>query len=233
MVSATKARLHCCGLSHHDHTHPAGLDLDLAGTLCYGTGDNMTSAVLLLPGTSSATSWQDTHIRLLADKIARGANVTVLVPCVSPDAQSHAKRKHDTAEDPSSSCPPFNEASVNTLATHLRDAMSVTHVAVVGLFGNGAEVACACASAEEAEKLFKCAILALDTSHVPASLKLPTVLFQLKATSRQVIVEEPVAIRHTPLDAKAALFRSGSGTLYETAMRELLFWCKKHLHEWS
>lgn len=115
-MADSKARLHCCGAHHHDTHKPAGVTLILslvadnrpsAGSLqstthkddqrlsCYGTGENEDAAIVLLTGEDG--SWTDRRTRILADTIARGANVTVLVPHftlvhqgVPPDHQDHA-----------------------------------------------------------------------------------------------------------------------------------------------
>lgn len=231
--AASKARLHCCGGTHHDHSKPAGVDLDLHGTLCYGTGDNLDAAVLLLPGDDEDLGWQDLHMRLLADKIARGANVTVLVPYMLTAEASVGTRKRQRDKQDTINAKPLSVDAVNALATHLGGSMSVSHIAVIGLFGHGAEVCNACASAETATQLYKCSIVATFASQPAGELKIPTMSFSLNTAGEQTITESPIALRQIPTDADAEVFRTGSGAVYESVMRDLLFWCKKHLHEWS
>ena len=246
----TKARLHCCGAHHHDSHTPAGLLLDLNMTEnakesleCYGTGDNEESAILFLP--SIEYRWDDLHTRLFADRLARGANVTVLIPNLTVEStdtlvENGQKRTRDDAFHNNLSkttCMQQTPENLAQIATHLRHT---TGVQFLGTFGAHSEFSTleAAGYAEILPQIDCAVILSLQNAHQlqhpEAAVPTSTILLSSKP-SEQLISEDPVLTRQTTVVPHSGieLMKDEDSKGYTEVMKETLYFFKKHLHDWS
>lgn len=216
---------------------------------CYGTGENEDAAVLFLPDDSGTSfSLDDLHARLVADEIARGANVTVLMPRFSRQKRrraepGEAEEKEETAAAAGSSIP-YTEESCLALLTHLKSVMAVSYLGIFSPssptpISHALSSMAAAAAAAAPGVLLQCTVLvspSLDAWHTVDSHTVPTSLLVLDPVAKeQQVKEDPLLIRKTVIvtDSDPESVLRESHKQYNATMKEILYFFKKHLHDWS
>lgn len=258
-MSDSKARLHCCGAHHHDTHTPAGLDLVLSlehssperKVIAYGTGDNEDSAVIFLPS-QGLFEWDYLHTRLLADSIARGANITVLIPKLTNSKEQGSivtkvtqgiKRNNDAAFSSESETDAdlslANDlASIAELISHLKQKMNVSFI---GLLSSSDSIVLQDLTTTTSSTTLRhdldCAVLISNHSKVESqSFMVPITIIQFTNEKRDVeVIEDPVLVRRTSIasESGAECLNDSSNPQTHDAMKEILYFFKKHLHDWS
>lgn len=274
MADHSKGRLHCCG-GHGDRQvdRPTGLDLVLGdgGLSAYGTGDNVDSACIILTDVADDGSAVDTShsIRMYADVLARGANVTVLLPNVQQfhqrdDAISRTRSKRQLDELDNAKQTPANRSDVPLsldgdaifrFARFLKTSMQVTHLAIL-VMAQSADLAAEglkFALDERMRGTLSCIALTCGTTDLPFidprlpfvdGLLLPVAVIEL-SERREVEPADETQLNHVSCDrpvlqrlTRSNAPRDFAGHAIEhdghsDITHELIYWLKKHLHDWS
>lgn len=261
-MTDSRARLHCCGAHHGDHHVPAGLSLTLATSppiTCYGTGENQDSAVLLISRDSEFSVVDNVHVKLLADQVSRGADVTVLVPHftyptiqAATTAESHKlndeaqiyddSKKRKLGEinreaEPHSSVLDFTQDNLARLVRHLKHIMSVQFIGILFIDPSDMDLGTFdtmpelnCTVTFIHSKQLTTAEVIRRTARVPMSL----VVLSSDGDEEVNVIEEPVLTRITAISETHARFiLDMEHAQYKQTMREILYCFKKHLHDWS
>ena len=269
MTDYTPGRLHCCG-GHGGGSigagdRPNGLEIVLgaSGVTAYGTGDNLDSACIILADvttTTPADRTQDgaddrTLLQMYADILARGANLTVLIPENLPtvaEPTSHQidgrKRKLSTAisdlEAKHAAASTTTAETISDQILRLARALRDMDVSYIGLLViNDAGLAVELGSDARLRDEIKCVALA-STESPPLSeawpykdLVLPlshVLLGHVEGPAEPKTSDANALQRLTSCDAPRDFYRHAvQHGGHQDVTRELIYWLKKHLHDWS
>lgn len=245
------AKLHCCGAHHHDTHKPAGLNLILgipgieAGkkVTVYGTGENEDSAVIIVPS-KGTYEWDDLHTQLLADNLARGANITVIVPSIdfaeTPEGNVHGtKRSNDEAFAGSASAEsalslPESVEAFRELILHLKQFMNVSFIGLFGLASS--KIVREVLQSSDLARSLNCGVVLAEDSMSQQGLAVPCSIIDLSGQADSLeIIEEPILIRlkSLPHSTDHKSLTDTDAPIYQGAMKEVLYFFKRHLHDWS
>ncbi|BFZ53341.1 hypothetical protein PYCC9005_000364 [Savitreella phatthalungensis] len=247
MADRSKGRLHCCGAHQHEFTgKPAGLELVLEGSgfEAYGTGDNTESVAVLIA--TGAAAYKDDHLRMYADVLARGANITVLVPAHHDPEIVSRKRTRDEIKSSLGYQSSLTNGDILTLAKHLKQQMSVDFIGVLALCDNDVEDVERLndlAANSDARDLLRCLCITTTSRSIsmrsPAEGQVPLAVVRLVGDEGDVDGktldgrEQDASSRFATLQGHAHFYAENTDGKNTELTRNLLFVLKRYLHDWS